>query len=389
MRSAQRHIVVFMHPWAGYLEEACLGIADYFLQRPEWHCTRLLPVPEDFARLPHLNADGVISRVELSNLNLLKKLKIPVVDIANWMPDQHFPRVLVDDAAVGKMAAEHLLDLGLRHYGIIGPTHAAFHHIRHKHFHERLAKEGFELHAPKIKYKQLPSDAQMPLELDKNIGQWLKKLPKPVGILATTDHVAAFVLEICHQVSLRVPEDVCVIGVDNDQLVAGFARPPLSSVALPSRKIGFEAVRLLESMMNSKTLSAEDVILPPNGVITRQSTDLLMVPDQDVQRAVRYIRERIHDKITVSDILQEVPINRRYLERKFMKWLGRTPLQEIRRVRIEVVKDLLQSTDLSMAIVARRSGFANPQRLAEVFRVITGKTPTEYRNVNRNDELIW
>jgi LacI family transcriptional regulator len=245
-----------------------------------------------------------------------------------------------------------------------------------------------KLHAPKIKYKQLPSDALMPLELDRRISEWLINLPKPVGIFATTDHVAAFVLELCHQVSIRVPEDVCVIGVDNDQLVSGFARPPLSSIALPSRKIGFESARLLEQLMDGKRPTTSNILFQPHGIVTRQSTDLLMVQDEDVQTAVRYIRENVHEKISVSDVLDAVPMNRRYLERKFMQLLGRTPLQEIRRVRIDRARDLLQSTDLPMANIAKRCGFANAQRLAETFRQVTGITPSAFRHANRNDELI-
>ncbi len=157
------------------------------------------------------------------------------------------------------------------------------------------------------------------------------------------------------------------------------AYPPLSSIALHAQKIGFEAARLLDHLMSGGKPPKAPILLPPEGVVTRQSTNLLAIEDPDVVAGVRYIREHVHQHITVRHLLEAVPVNRRYLERKFKEAIGRTPLQEIRRARLEKAKELLSATDLSMPAIARRSGFPNPERLANVFHDMTAITPTAYR----------
>jgi LacI family transcriptional regulator len=200
-----------------------------------------------------------------------------------------------------------------------------------------------------------------------------------VGIFATLDNVAADVLEACRHLEIKVPEEVCVLGVDNNESITQFTHPPLSSIALPGAKIGFEAARLLDRLMAGEPPPAQPLRLPPTGVVARQSTNLLAIADEDVLAAVRYIREHLQEQTAVADLLRVVSVNRRYLEFKFKKFLGRSPLQEIRRMRIERARQLLAETDLSMPAVAAKSGFANAERLANVFRQELGVTPTTYR----------
>ena len=176
-----------------------------------------------------------------------------------------------------------------------------------------------------------------------------------------------------------MPDSLCVLGVDDDELISRISHPPLSSIAIFGKKVGFEAARLLDDLMSGRPRHPASMVLPPGNVVARQSTNLLAIPDPDVLAAVQFIRDNIHKHITVSDVLQEVPVNRRYLERKFWTLMGRTPLQEIRRVRLELAKHLLLETDLSMPNIARRSGFRDAGRMACVFHQITGLTPTRFR----------
>lgn len=373
-----RRVLLMMHRWVGYLHGIQLGIAEYFVQRPDWIWTQVVPEAVDWQWVASLNADGVIAYVEAGYVDQLRALPIPVVDISNWLHESYFPRVVPDDRAIGRIAAEHLMDLGLRHFGYVGPPRALFSDIRGQAFAEALAEAGHSVIPYSTDYV-LPEGTPAAPGMNTSRLAWLMALPKPVGVLGANDVFAAEVLTICEHAGIRVPEEVCVLGVDNDELLTRVSQPPLSSVALQTQKIGFEAAALLDRMMNGEAPPKDPILLPPVGVVSRQSTNLLAIADEDVLAAVRYIRERGHEQLTVRDVLEAVPVNRRYLERKFRQHLGRTPLQEIQRVRLEKAKELLSGTDLSMPAVARRSGFPNPERLANVFRASTGMTPTQYR----------
>lgn len=380
MYANMRRVLVLMHTWAGYLHEVQMGVAEYKAQRPEWLCTRMLPVPEITADLHKMKFDGVIAYLEPEYVQTLRDLAIPVVDISNWLPQQGFPRVLPDDVAIGQLAARHLMNLGLKHFAVVGLKDAQFSHLRHKGFVETLAQEGFVAEElPRPCPLTLPESIESPPGIDRSFMAWMLQLPKPLGFFGTFEGIAAEVLEMCRHMDIQVPEAVCVLGVDNDELTATFTHPPLSSIALPTEKIGFEAARLLDRLMAGKRPPTKPICLAPVGVVTRQSTNLLAIPDPDVLAAVRYIREHIHQGITVEDVLSEVPTNRRYLERKFRQHLGRSPLEEIRNMRIAKAKELLSGSDLSMPAVARHSGFPNGERLATVFRQEVGITPTQYR----------
>jgi len=376
-----RRIVIMMPNLSGYLQNVQIGISEYFLQRPNWIWTSVIPRPEyaNTLAMAQLHPDGVIAYVEEVYLGELQNLGVPVVDVSNWLAKMHFPSVLADDEEVGRLAARYFMDLGLRHFAVTGIRDAKFSDLRIKGYTEALAAQGLGATLIGWDDSSLPRDIVVPPGINPGLFHWLKALPKPLGVFATNDFTAAPMLDICRHAGIRVPEDVCVLGVDNDELFTKVTHPPLSSIDLPTRKIGFEAARLLDALMAGGAAPAEPVLLPPIRVETRQSTNLLAIPDQDVQTAVRYIRERVHTQVSVEDLLKVVSVNRRYLERKFRQYLGRSPLQEIRRVRLDKAKEMLSASDLSVAAIARRSGFPNAERLANVFHASVGITPTAYR----------
>lgn len=382
-----RRVLLLMHTWSGYLHDVQLGIAQYLLQRPEWVWTRMLPIPYSLAALRSQNFDGIIAYVEEGYAAQLEELHLPVVDIANWAPPRRFPRVLPDDCAIGRLAAEHLMELGLHHFGVAGVMGSVFSELRQSSFTEVLHNAGFAVDCAQESQHVLPEGVQAPPGVSPTTAAWLLHLPKPAGIFGTCDVAAADILEACRHLGIRVPEEICVLGADNDDLISRFTHPPLSSIALPSQKIGFQAALLLDQLMTGCQPPERPICLPPTGVVTRQSTNLLAIPDEDVLAAVRYIREHVHKGIGVEEVLKVVPVNRRYLERKFRQYVGRTPLQEIRRTRIEKAKELLSGTDLSMPAIARHSGFATAERLANVFHEETGVTPTQYRRKFRLSDL--
>jgi len=375
----RRVVLVIMHRWVGYVHGVQLGMAQYFQQRPHWVWTHLQPRPESLALVSRMKIDGVIAYVEHDYVNTLRRLTVPIVDVSNWVTPSYFPQVLADDRAIGRLAASYLRERGLRNFGMVGVADAGYVQLRSQGFAERLAEEGLTVDTPSAGRYRVPPGIHVPAGVDRDLLAFLLQAPKPLGLFGANDDYASIAIQACRHAGIRIPEDVCVLGCDDDELVTKVSSPPLSSIVLPTQKIGFEAARLLESLMDGNPAPAGATLFGPIGVITRQSTDLLAVDDEDVRMAVRYIRQHIHERINVRDLLRVIPVNRRYLERRFMQHMGRTPLQEIRRARIERAQELLAHTDLPMPTVAKQSGFANAERLANVFHTAVGTTPTGYR----------
>jgi LacI family transcriptional regulator len=178
---------------------------------------------------------------------------------------------------------------------------------------------------------------------------------------------------------VSVPDELAVLGVDNDELLCDLADPPLSSVIPDTRRTGYEAARLLEAMMAGERVPPVAHLVSPLGVATRQSTDVLATDDGDLSAAVRFIREHATEGIRVEDVLRAVPLSRRALEARFKQQLGRTPHQEVLRLRIERVKELLAETDLSLTAIAHRTGYAHVEYLSVAFKRETGVPPSVYR----------
>ncbi|MCX7935340.1 MAG: substrate-binding domain-containing protein, partial [Planctomycetota bacterium] len=208
---------------------------------------------------------------------------------------------------------------------------------------------------------------------------WLRALGRPAGILAANDVRARKLLDICQSAGIKVPEDVAIVGVDNDPLICLTARPTLSSIALPFERIGYEAAELLDRMMHGEALPEKPIVFPPLGVMARDSTDIVAIEDLVVSRALYFLRQHADKDISMDDVANALGVNRRTLERRFAKQVGRSLHQELTRLRIEISRRLLSETDLPMPDVARRSGLTSATQLSVIFRRETGWTPREYR----------
>ena len=213
-----------------------------------------------------------------------------------------------------------------------------------------------------------------------DIARWVRKLPKPIGIMATYDYRAQQLLDGCRRHGIEVPDQVAVIGVDNDELLCELAHPPLTSIIPNTHRTGYEAAALLDGLMSGAPAPSLTHLIPPLGVATRQSTDVLAIEDPHVARAMRHIRDHACEGIDVADVLHAVPQARRLLERRFKKILGRTPHEEILRVQLDRVKTLLSQTDLSLADIAERTGFEHVEYLSVVFKKKVGVPPSQYRS---------
>jgi LacI family transcriptional regulator len=209
--------------------------------------------------------------------------------------------------------------------------------------------------------------------------KWLKQLPQPIGILACTDQLGFWLLDACARAGLRVPDQVAVLGVENDETLCAMSHPPLSSVRLGGERVGFEAARLLDRMMRGAKPRKTPLLLPPLGIESRQSTDAIAAEDPVLAHAIHRVRTDAVAGLRVDDLLESIPISRSSLERGFRRVLGRSPHAEINRVRLQKAADLLTLTELSLDVISLRTGFADKHYFSKCFRDAFGVPPGQYR----------
>jgi LacI family transcriptional regulator len=284
-----------------------------------------------------------------------------------------------DDIAVGRLAADHLRSKGFQHFAFVG-TEAEWSDLREQGFQTALAEAGFTVSTlmPEAKVASDARGWRMP-HFGREVLDWLNSLPRPLGLFACNDLRGRALADLCHTHQIRVPDEVAILSVDNDDLICDFARPQLSSVAIPWKKIGFQAAVALDQMLAGKKTQPRRILVGPECVIERQSTDTLAISDLDVAAALRFIRTHAHEPINVEDVLQHLPVSRRSLEKRFREIIGRSPLEEIRKAHTDRAKYLLAETDLSMPAVAEKSGFSSAAWFSKAFHDLVGETPTQYR----------
>ncbi len=324
--------------------------------------------------------DGVIARVGFSDLaKKLKSLKLPVVNVSGiTLPKVDFPRVVSDQGAAANLAAEHLLARGFRHFGyfsLLGLEYVAEHQQA---FLDALRLAG---HRCEVFSASPNQGAEPDWNLDmKRLGKWLKALPKPLAVFTWNSSSARELIYACTQSGLAVPEEVAVLSGSDDDLFCVVTPVQISAVKLDSEQIGYRAAAELGAMMQNPAASpAVEVLIPPLGVVERRSTDTVGVDDACMVKALRFIRENPARSMKVKDVARQAGVCRRALELRFQNLLGRSPASEIRRVRIAHAINLLQRTNLSVALVAERSGFSSSEYMASVFRNQLATTPLHYR----------
>ena len=296
----------------GYCRAVLRGIKSFAEARPNWLLTLVPPEPMALDRLRALRPDGLIAYIFSSALaGRLVRLDRPLINISAIIPDLPVPRVVVDDQMLGTMAAAHLLDRGLLHFAFVGHAQLGYSILREEGFRAVLNDAGF---APVV-FRGRGVSSRDTQDLlwasNRRVQRWLAALPKPVGVFVPVDVWGYQLLEVCREIGLRVPEDVAMIGVEIDELLCELGRPPLTSIAVPAERIGKEAAAILDRLLTKSRPAPSTLLVPPLGVITRQSTDILAVDDPEVAAAVRFIREHGFDHIQVQDVLQAVPVARR------------------------------------------------------------------------------
>ena len=359
-----------------YARALLIGVGDYILSHGPWsvHFADLGPNDGPPSWLEKWDGQGVIFRGENQRVaQAVQRLAMPCVDLTPSRLLQQAPWVKSDDRAIARLAAQHFLERGFEHFAFCGDDRFSWSVRRGEHFSLRIrsANRACALYQP----SRPPANSDA--EIDE-IGRWLLRLPKPVAVFACYDNRGQQILEACRRTNLSVPEEVAVLGVDNDEVLCALSPPPLSSIMLNPHRAGWEAAALLNLMMKGEQLPPEAHLIPPVDIVTRQSSDILAVGDPKIAGALRYIREHACEGIQVSDVLRHSPMARRALEMRFKKLLGRTPRQEILRVQINRIKELLVGTELPLWEIADRTGF-EPDYLSVAFKQAEGTAPSEYR----------
>ncbi|MFP4141624.1 MAG: substrate-binding domain-containing protein [Phycisphaerae bacterium] len=360
-----------------------LGIAKYSRLHGDWEFFGG-PKTEKLAisPMPVGQPDGIIAQVtEPAMAEQLQKFDAPVVNISGALEHPPFPTVRVDDHAVGRLAAQHLLHRGFTRFLVVHAASKAFSRRRLEGFQQavRDARPDAHCHVHNIDYNKHVH----PIEYQRDVRRDLEGVALPVAIFAVTDFLAYLAMSACRDVNLRVPHDAAIIGVDNDPLTCELAAPPLSSVDINAECVGYRAAEMLDSLMGGQTPPKAPVLIMPVGVVTRRSTDVLAIDDPLVANALEYIHQRATDGIQVPGVAGDLDVSRRTLERRFRKALNCTPAEEIRRTRTAQAIRLLRETDLPIAEIATRCGFRYAQHLAPVIQDATGLTPTEFRRESR------
>jgi len=364
-RAILRGITGYIHahePWSIFLDQR-----EDQVPAPTW--------------LDHWHGDGIICR--MTNFRLaeaLARTRVPIIDLNDFL-DLGLPGVWSDHAAIGRVAARHLLDCGFRQFAFCGFSGQRWSMLRRDGFTGFFRQADHPCVVYESRWSQRRSNTWE--QERRKLSKWLISLPKPVGIMACNDMRGQHVLDACRAAEIAVPEEIAVIGVDNDELVCDLCDPPLSSVIPNAERIGYEAAAMLDQKIRGKQASPQQRFIEPLGAATRRSTDVLAIDDPNIAAAVRFIRDSACQGITASQVVERSSISRSMLERGFHKYVGRTPQAEIRHIQIERVKQLLAQTDLPMADIAERTGFEHPEYLSFAFKRETGRTPGQFRREAR------
>jgi len=366
------------------------GIVEYQKCHDAWSIT--LPEQERGALPPSWikkwRGDGMIARIENDAIaSVLAKLKIPIVDLSSARRLESIPWVETDDEAIAKIALDHLRERGYRQFAFCGLEAFNWSRLREKPFVEACRAQGMTCNVYRSRASIEGSRSLVPAE-KKRLAKWLAQLPKPIGLLAAYDIQAQIVLDICRSQSISVPEQIAVLGVDNDPLLCNLSTPSLSSVIPNAIGAGMLAAELLEQLMADNKKTSQGKLLAPLGIAQRQSTDVTAVDDPLIAKAMQFIREHACNGINVEDVLKAIPLSRRLLESRFRKATGKTPHEMITQRRLSRVALLLRDTDLSQEEIARRCGFEYAEYMNTLFRKQHGMSPGVYRKNSYFNECI-
>jgi LacI family transcriptional regulator len=364
------------------------GIADYSRLHGPW---RFHITPGDYKqvvpKMKQWGGTGIIARIpDWRMAAAILEANVPTIALGlmdeQMRPDSPLAKlseISSDPVQVSRLAAEHLLARQLTRFAYVGSEDRAWSSRRENAFSKILAERGYDVHV----YRQPKRIQDRVWEREQDfLLRWISQLPTPIGLFACDDDRGREVLEVCSVAGLHVPEDVAVVGVDNDEVFCELSNPPLSSVALNAKSAGYQAASLLDAMMTGRVRKPQRIIVEAIDVVTRRSTEIVEVGDADIAAALQFIRREQGCGISVDDVVEEVSVSRRHLEKRFRATIGRTILEEIQLVRLERAKRMLLETTYSVAKIASLTGFGSVGYFVQFFHTRVGKTPLKYRTTD-------
>ncbi|HBO58271.1 MAG TPA: AraC family transcriptional regulator [Opitutae bacterium] len=360
------------HPWRLFLDDQSISS-----ENPEFLSSR--------------NLHGIISRTTTEALvDYCSKRSIPLIDLNDSKSWEGVPKSIFDNVGMGHMGAEYLLGKGSRTFAFCGFSNQNWSTSRRDGFVEcmQLCHRAYTIHEVEYDEKVLGEWLEAQEHL---LGEWIQSLPKPAAVLCCNDYRAVHLLNACIRASITVPEEVIILGLNNEVARCEISTPQLSSVDPNAERVGFTAAKMLDQLMQGQALQTDCEVADPLGVVERRSTDFCSVEDPRVAKALNYIFEHATHGISVDNVCKAANASRSFLERRFRKLLNRSPQVQIRMIQIERAKQLLRETDYTLNEIAERLGFEHPEYLSVVFKRMTGDSPGAYRKKNgimRKDHLV-
>lgn len=285
-------------------------------------------------------------------------------------------KVINDNKAIGVMAAEHLMERGFQNFAFFGFEDLLWSQDRSTSFKQKIMQN---MRTHKFYEHGVSSSKRLFLQEQKRLINWLKAIPKPIGLLTCNDEAGRIVLEAAKLANQHIPDDIAVLGVDNDVINCGFSLPPLSSIALNTERAGYEIAETLDQWIKNRKTPNQNITVSPVYVVKRQSTDILAINDIAVTDAIRFIREHVRENIQVTNVYEAVGVSRRTLEIRFKNSVGHSVSKEIKICQINLISEMLLNTNYSMLRIARIMGHSNEAHIARFFCRYKGMNPLAYR----------
>lgn len=360
------------------------GITSYTKENDPWVCCRM---PASYRKRHGIQwilswakewgADGVIGLFDSKEeVDVFQNAGIPVIAQDLKERIEGVPVITGAYHLTGQIGAQYFLQKGYRNFAFYGFNDIVWSRERAQGFEEKLNQNGYNVH-------YYEHDQARSVELwyygPSELSDWVEALPKPIAVMACDDNQALHITEACKLIGIRIPEDLAVLGVDNDEMVCGISDPPLSSVELDAIKGGYDAAFMMDNMIKGQEVESYNVQVEPTQVIGRRSTDFYSTQDPLVKNVLKFIHENLHENLKIGDVLKNVPLSRRAMEQRFQKVTGQSPYRYICRLRIEKICQELLETDNSIFEVALNAGFEDSKNMARLFKEFKGCTPKNYR----------
>ena len=377
----KRHVALVIETSSSYGRQLLAGIVRFMRLRDEWSVfldeRDLSKEPPEW--LGSWNGDGIISRATTPELvTAVANTGVPLIEVTDRRGSPAHPSVRSDDVLIGRMGAEHLIERGFERFGFCGFENEAWSERRESGFVDAIRQKASVQCA---RYNSVWHGPAKPTwdEEQAALADWLQSFEPPFAVMASNDVRGRMLVDTCAAIGLKVPEQVAVVGVDNDELLCRVCSPPLTSVIPNAEMVGYRAAEMLSRLMSGEMLDVEVEMVPPLGLATRQSSDVVAIDDKRIAAALHYIRQHACGGVSVTEVVAASNVSRSTLERQLRKYLGRSPQEEIRHVQVKRVQELLLTTDLPAERIAAHCGFEHSEYMHVVFKRVTGQTPGQFR----------